>query len=154
MKCLNCGGTEFEKAEFEGQFTTPFSYRSKFGWSASEKTVIVPRYFHACLSCGLVHQILDLEVRRKEMKNLIEFAIEDQLTEPNDERDAPVIERVSCKEMSEMTKIPRPLLDELVKEVLEGHKGYSTIQIIDNCDRIIPVLREDDGDRWIVGKKE
>ncbi len=156
MKCLSCDGTEFEKAEHDGQFTTAFSYRSKLGFSHGERTVIVPRYFHACLKCGLVHQILDLDVRRDEMKNLIDYALQDQLTEIDSEYTNFLIGKISAKEVSEMTNIPQPLFDELARELLQGHKGYDIVQLlsIDEYKRLIPVLEEDEGMLWIIGQKK
>ncbi len=100
MKCLNCGREDFEKAEHDGQFTTAFSYRSNLEFAHGERTVIVPRYFHACLKCGLVHQILDLDVRRAEMKNHIDYALGDQLTEPNREYTDFLFGRISIGEVS------------------------------------------------------
>ncbi len=156
MKCLNCGGEDFEKAEHDGQFTTAFSYRRVVDFTSKEKTVIVPRYFHACLKCGFVHQMLDLEVRRVEMKNLIDYALEDRLTEPDPEDYRNFrIERINMREVSEFTNIPRPLLDELARELLQGHKGYDTIQLrVGKCKRVIPVLEEDEGMLWIIGQKK
>ena len=150
LKCLNCSGTEFEKAEQDGKFTTSFEYRSRHHFS-SEKTVVVPRYFHACLGCGLVHQVLDLDARRVEMKNLIDFALKDQLTEPNQDYSDFVIARVSVKEMSEKTNIPKPIFDELLKEMLLDHRGYDTFQSVRSINRVVPVLNEDGS--WIIGKK-
>ncbi|MCK4567877.1 MAG: hypothetical protein KAU48_11280 [Candidatus Thorarchaeota archaeon] len=53
-----------------------------------------------------------------------------------------------------MTHIPRPLFDELVKELLHGHKGYDTFQLrVGKYKRVIPVLEDGEGELWIMGKK-
>lgn len=155
MKCLNCGGEDFEKAEHDGQFTTAFAYSSSFDFVRREKTVIVPRYFHACLKCGLVHQMLDLDVRRDEMKKLINYALEDQLSRPVKDYSDFLIGRISIGEVSEMTNIPRPLFDELVKELLQGHSGYDGFHRLSDSKemRVIPVLEKSEGELWIIGKK-
>lgn len=59
MKCLNCGGDDFERVDRDGIFTLPYSYNAY--------DIEVPRYFYACLGCGLVHQVLDLEARQEEL---------------------------------------------------------------------------------------
>ena len=155
MKCLNCGGTEFEKAAMDGKFTTSFRYEYLADFTSYKKNVIVPRYFHACLKCGLVHQMLDLDARREEMRKLIDYALENRLTELDREDDRNFrIERISMSEVSECTKIPRPLLDQLVGELLQGHKGYDTRGTIASYQNdLIPVLDESDGELWIMGKK-
>lgn len=150
MKCVNCGGTEFEKADYEGVFTTPFSYKSEYK-DYRKYSVLIARYNHACLKCGLVHQIIDLEDRKDKTIDLLDKAIEDRLHIPLNKTDAYII-GVPVKKLSELTKVPYDLALTFIERLLKAHQGYEVID--DDCNKSImrPALEEIDGELWILKK--
>ena len=139
MKCVNCGGTEFEKAARDGIFT--LQYQDRFG-----SGVEVPRYFYACLDCGFVVQILDLEARENMLEGLVEEIIIDALggnrfgeSEEN---------KISLREIQKITKLPLVLLQSILDDYLHMHPGFMSFG-----SRIVAVLKKEDGEMWIVRKR-
>jgi len=143
MKCVNCGGEDFEKAERDGIFTLPYSFK----YTDAE----VPRYFYACLSCGLVHQVLDLQARKDKIIELVDAVLIDKLLP---DRNGNYMKRISVKEISQEIEMPYSMLRVLIEETHSHHSGLRRSSFGQSVDpRIVPTLVEDKGTWWIVGKR-
>ncbi len=137
MKCLNCGETEFEKAEWEGVFTLP--YKDEYGHN-----VDVPRYNFACIGCGHIHKVLDLNARERILQETIDAHIKKELAP---RRDRQGVDWVSVRKLAGDSQIPYDMMVSLLDGLLKYHSGYSV-----GGKRINPILSKEKGELLVVRK--
>ena len=137
MKCLNCGEMEFEKAEWEGVFTLP--YKDEVGLN-----VDVPRYNFACIGCGHIHKVLDMNARKRVLQETIDAHIKKEFAP---RRDRQGVELVSVRKLAADSRIPYDMVVPLLEGLLEHHAGYSK-----GGGRITPTLTKEKGELIVVKK--
>ena len=137
MKCTNCGGTEFEKADWEGTFSLP--YKDK-----NDLSIDVLKYFYDCIGCGYVQQVVHVDERKRILKENLDSFIENKFI-PRRERKG--VERIRVIEISSATKIPYDMLVPLLEDLLNLHPAYS-----ERAKRVIPILSEDNGELFVKKK--